>query len=257
MIFLMPALVLAMQMRKAGNSTMRCCIAELIVDVPEAEGLALRCENYAAPDALHPDIVIREELYQYEKYPSVYPRSMVAYMESAAQFYGKLLKYGGFYLHCSAVVWEGKAYLFSGDSGVGKSTHTRLWQSTFGPGARVINDDKPALRLIDGVWYAYGTPWCGKDGININEKAPVAGVCFLKQASHNAIRRLNSQEALENILKQTIWKFHNPMILNAVLDHLDRFLKMVPVYELENLPVPDAARLSYETMHRGAEEAGL
>ena len=182
---------------------------------------------------------------------------MVAYMESAAQFYGRLVDYNGFYLHSSAVVWNGKAYLFSGDSGMGKSTHTRLWQSTFGPGARVINDDKPALRLIDGVWYAYGTPWCGKDGININEKAPVVGVCFLKQAPHNAIRRLSSQEALENVLKQTIWKFDDPARLSAVLGHLDRFLKTIPVYELENLPVPDAVRLSYETMRRGAEEAGL
>ena len=236
---------------------MRCRIAELIVDVPEAEGLALRCEPYAAADAPDADIVIREDLYRFGRYPGSCPGSMVAYMESAAQFYGKLVEYGGFYLHCSAVVLEGRAYLFSGNSGMGKSTHTRLWQSTFGSGARVINDDKPALRLIDGVWYAYGTPWCGKDGININEKAPVAGVCFLKQAPHNAIRRLDNQEALENILKQTIRIFDDPMLLGAVLGHLDHFLKTIPVYELENLPVPDAARLSYETMRRGAEEAGL
>lgn len=178
-------------------------------------------------------------------------------MESAYQFYQKLVVYDGFYLHCSAVVLDGKAYLFSGDPGMGKSTHTRLWQRVFGPGARVINDDKPALRLIDGAWYAYGTPWCGKDGININEKAPVAGVCFLKQAAHNSIRRLDSREALEGILKQTIRKFDDPVSLYAVMGHLDHFLKRIPVYELENLPVSDAARLSYETMRRGAEEAGL
>ena len=236
---------------------MRCKVAELIVDVPEAEGLALRCENYACPDAPHADIVICEEAYRVDHYPPNCPGRTVAYMESAYQFYQNLVEHGGFYLHSSAVVWEGRAYLFSGDPGMGKSTHTRLWQRVFGPGARVINDDKPALRLIDGVWYAYGTPWCGKDGININERAPVAGVCFLKQAPHNAIRRLESQEALECILKQTIWKFHDPVRLSTVLGHLDRFLKRIPVYELENLPVPEAARLSYDTMRRGAEEAGL
>lgn len=236
---------------------MRCKIAELIVDVPEAEGLALRCEHYAYPDAPNVDIVIREDAYRVGRYHPNFPGKTIAYTESAYQFYLKLVEFNGFILHSSTVVFEGKAYLFSGNSGIGKSTHTRLWQSTFGPGARVINDDKPALRMVDGVWYAYGTPWCGKDGININEKAPVAGVCFLKQAPHNAIRRLSSQEALENILKQTIRKFRNPMALNTVLGHLDQFLKMIPVYELENLPVPDAARLSYETMRRGAEEAGL
>ena len=236
---------------------MRCCIAELIVDVPEAEGLALRCENYVCPDAPHADIVIREDAYRVDLYHPSHTARTVAYMESAYQFYRKLVDFNGFFLHSSTVVLDGKAYLFSGDSGMGKSTHTRLWQSVFGPGARVINDDKPALRLIDGVWYAYGTPWCGKDGININEKAPVAGVCFLKQAPHNAIRRMGNQEALENILKQTLWKFDDPVRLSSVLGHLDRFLKMIPVYELENLPVPEAARLSYETMRCGAEEAGL
>ena len=236
---------------------MRCSIADLIVDVPDAGRMASRCEGYACSDAPCADIVVREDLYQLGRYSLNCPEHMIAYMESAAQFYGRLLDYNGFYLHSSAVVWEGKAYLFSGDSGMGKSTHTRLWQSVFGSGARVINDDKPALRLIDGVWYAYGTPWCGKDGININEKAPVAGVCFLKQAPHNAIRRLSSREALECILRQTLRKFDNPAPLYAVMGHLDQFLKRIPVYELENLPVPDAARLSYETMRRGAEEAGL
>lgn len=258
MTTLMPAWASARSpLSSIGNGTMRCCIAELIVDVPDAGGLASRCREYACPDAPNADIVIREDLYRVGRYPLDCPGNLIAYMESAAQFCGKLVDHDGFYLHSSAVVLDGKAYLFSGNPGMGKSTHTRLWQSTFGPGARVINDDKPALRLIDGVWYAYGTPWCGKDGININEKAPVAGVCFLKQAPHNAIRRLDSREALENILKQTMWKFRNPVNLSKVMGHLDRFLKMIPVYELENLPVPEAARLSCETMRRGAEEAGL
>ena len=236
---------------------MRCKIADLIADVPDGEGLDLRCQAYACPDAPKADIVIREDAYRVGHYPPNCAARVVAYMESAYQFYQQLVHHGGFYLHASAVVLDGKAYLFSGTSGMGKSTHTRLWQSTFGPGARVINDDKPALRLIDGVWYAYGTPWCGKDGINLNEKAPVAGVCFLKQAPHNAIRRLDAQEALENILKQTIYKFQDAAALTAVLGHLDHFLGAIPIYEMENLPVPDAARLSYETMRRGAEEAGL
>lgn len=235
---------------------MRCKIAELIVDVPDAEGLALRCADYACPDAPTADIVIHEAAYRTERYPRC-TNQTIAYMESAYQFYRKLVGFDGFFLHCSAVVLDGKAYLFSGDSGMGKSTHTRLWQRVFGPGARVINDDKPALRVIDGVWYAYGTPWCGKDGINLNEKAPVAGVCFLKQAPHNAIRRLDSLAALENILRQTIRIFDDPVTLATAMGHLDHFLKTIPVYELENLPVPDAAHLSYETMRRGAEEAGL
>lgn len=234
---------------------MLCKIADLTVDVPAAGGLAPRCAEYLHNGNDQADIVICPEAYRFEKYPEGTGEETVAYMESAYQFYKALIAYGGFYLHSSAVVLDGKAYLFSGPSRVGKSTHTRLWQQVFGTGARVINDDKPALRRIDGVWYAYGTPWCGKDGININEKAPLAGVCFLKQASENRMRRLDPFEATRKLLGQTIYKLKTADMLDTVLQTLDAFVKEIPVYELENCPVPDAARLSWETMRRGAKES--
>jgi hypothetical protein len=178
-------------------------------------------------------------------------------MEAAYQFYLALVNHNGFYLHSSAVLLDGRVYLFSGPSRAGKSTHTRLWQQTFGPEARVINDDKPAIRLVDGKWIAYGTPWCGKDGINENASAPIAGVCFLKKAPHNAIRRLSSLEAATKILTQTIHKFDSEGVLDNLLELLNRFVEEVSVYELENLPEPAAAKLSFETMRQGALENGL
>ena len=229
---------------------MLCKIADLIADVPADDGLDQRCKDYLYSGKGGADIIIRTDLYRYEKYNALLPREMVAYMESAYQFYLDLLKFDGFYIHSSAVVRDGKAYLFSGHSGVGKSTHVRLWQDTFGGDTRVINDDKPALRYIDGVWYAYGTPWCGKDGININEKAPVAGLCFLKQSDHNAIRQLSSSEALMKLLSQTIFRMASVDRADALMRSIESFLHHVPVYELENLPNGDAARLSFAIMNR-------
>ena len=226
---------------------MICKIADLIADVPAAGGLAPRCEAYIWENNCQPDIVIQQQLYRHQRYPDQAPE-MVAYMESAFQFYKELVRFDGFYLHASAVVLDGKAYLFSGVSGAGKSTHTRHWQEEFGYGAVVINDDKPALRRIDGVWYAYGTPWCGKDGINANQKAPVAGVCFLKKAERNRLRRLDPWEAVQRILGQTIYKFHSPEEHDRLLSHLEHFLENIPVYELENLPNAEAVRLSHSVM---------
>ena len=121
----------------------------------------------------------------------------------------------------------------------------------------MFNDDKPALRLIDGVWYAYGTPWCGKDGININIKVPVAGICFLKRGNENVIRRVNSGEAISLIIPQTLRKFKNKQNTERMLDLVGRLINDIPIFELYNKPEPDAARLSYETMHRSAQEAQL
>ncbi len=239
-------------------TNMKCKIADLITEIPTAGGLASRCGNYMWNGDEDSDIVIREELYNREKYIPEIDEGLFVYMESARQFYSYLLNFNGFYLHSSAIVMDGRAYLFSGPSGVGKSTHTGLWQELFGAeNARVINDDKPALRMMDGQWIAYGTPWCGKDGININESAPVAGVCFLKQGEQNSIRRMSKFEAMQRIVGQTIYKFNDAEQLDKLLKSLEDFLDKIPVYELENVPEPAAAQLSYETMCRGAKEAGL
>ena len=227
---------------------MLCKIAELIADVPAADGLAIRCRDYLYTGKKRADITIRTEFYRPQFYGDNPTPEMVAYMESASQFYGELVKHNGFFLHASAVVKDGKAYLFSGDSGVGKSTHANLWIQTLGGDTRIINDDKPALRKIDGVWYAYGTPWCGKDGINLNEKAPIAGVCFMKQAGENSIHRLNFDEAMKKILQQTLFRFDNEQLLDAFWESLSDFLEHIPVYELENRPEPAAAQLSFQTM---------
>ena len=236
---------------------LRCKIADLITEVPGANGLDLRCREYLCEEGDHGDVVIHSHLYRKDKYDSRISEDTIAYMESAYQFYLQLVNFEGFYLHSSAVVKDGKAYLFSGPCRAGKSTHTRLWKSTFGSDAYIINDDKPALRRINGIWYAYGTPWSGKEGINLNMKAPLAGVCFLKKASENKIRRLDNFDAMRMILGQTIHKFDEKEKLNKLLESLEKFLQEIPVYELENVPESSAAILSFETMYKGAQEAGL
>lgn len=164
--------------------------------------------------------------------------------------------YNGLMLHASAAALGGRAYLFSGPCGRGKSTHTRLWQQTFGEAVQVFNDDKPALRRLDGRWYAYGTPWCGKDGINLNQKWPLGGICFLEKSQENRIRRLPAAEALPLILAQTTYRLQ-PHSMELLLASLDSLLREIPVFLLENRPEEAAARLSFETMRRAAEEEGL
>lgn len=234
---------------------MLCRIADLLIEVPDAGGMAPRCRDYLTNEKVSADIIIRADLYKPERF-AYQDENMVAYMESCVQFCSQLLKYDGLYLHSSAVELEGKAYLFSGPSGMGKSTHTRLWQSIF-PDARVFNDDKPALRCLDGKWFAYGTPWCGKDGININMKVPLAGICFLRRGQENIIRRLSPFEASTRIISQTTRRFKSEERLDLLLGHVDKLVTTIPVYELFCRPDADASRLSYETMRRGAEEFGL
>lgn len=227
---------------------MLCKIADLLAEIPEDHGLAERCRDYATEEKGQPDLVIRAEQYRTHAYQNGETADFIAYMESGFQFYKGLLRFDGMMLHASAVELEGRAYLFSGPCGMGKSTHVRLWQKVFGEKAIAFNDDKPALRCLDGTWYAYGTPWCGKDGIQQNRKVPVAGICFLKQADHNRIRPLTWAQAVERVMGQTMRRRLTPEQMSQLLSVMDSLIRSVPMFELENRPEPAAVRLSHDTM---------
>lgn len=227
------------------------------MDIPAAGGLSSRCSGYLYSGNEKVDIVIDQKDYRYERYSGSICEETIAYVESGRIAYSELLYYQGMYLHASAVAMDERAYLFSAYSGIGKSTHTQNWQRVFADKAMVFNDDKPVLRRLDDRWYAYGTPWCGKDHININMKVPLAGICFLKQAEENRIRRISPREALPKLLTQTISRNLQPEKLDLLLQSLNHLLREIPIFELENRPEPEAALLSYETMRCAAEEAGL
>ena len=229
---------------------MLCKIADLLVEVPATGGMAPRCKEYLCEEVRKPDIIITSEKYSPKRYSDKLDEQGVAYLESGYQFCIELLKFDGLYIHASAVELNGQVYLFSGNSGIGKSTHTRLWQQVHGEAACIINDDKPALRKLDNCWYVYGTPWCGKDGINQNRKAELAGICFLSRGEKNCIRKLEKQEAFAKIVAQTVRKFNRLENLDLMIHHVNNLVNDIPIYELVCKPDRDAAILSYETMCR-------
>ncbi len=172
------------------------------------------------------------------------------YISSGSDFFRKIIPRGAMMLHACAVLADGEAYLFSGRSGVGKTTHAGLWEKYLGEErVRVLNDDKPVLRFDSGSVTACGTPWCGSAGISINAAAPVRGICFLRQGSRNVIRPLSGAEAVHAILGQTL-RDVDAADMGYILDMTERLIAGVPLYELECLPDRAAARLSWETMRR-------
>ncbi len=169
------------------------------------------------------------------------------YVLAGGDFYFKLLGFGGMMIHSSAVVADGYAYLFSADSGVGKSTHTSLWLKLLGDRAYILNDDKPAVRVVDDKVFAYGTPFSGKNDINVNACAPIGAICFIERAKDSSIRKLSAAEAIPLILSQTQRK-PDREIMEKILLVLDKILSTVSVYKLCcNMDI-SAAELSYNTM---------
>ena len=221
---------------------MICKIANLGVEVPELGNLPQRCKPYEADvpvDITLDAAKIRSDIYKTISAEDNY------YVVSGYYFYRQLLRHDGMMLHASAVVVDGYAYLFSGPCGMGKSTHAAMYKKAF-PDATIINETEPALRRIDGIWYAFGTPWCGKDGINVNTSAPLAGICFLRRGD-TLLRCITALEAIPQFLKQTGGR-NNAQNAQLLMGLLDDLLRNVPVFEFFNHAAPGDEQITYQAM---------
>ena len=169
------------------------------------------------------------------------------YLSTGGSFYRQLVRFHGIMLHASCVVVDGKAYLFSAPCGTGKSTHVQLWLRLFGDKAYILNDDKPALRVLDGKVFVYGTPWSGKNDCSRNAKAELGGIAVVKRAAENSMRVLPAEEAVFALLNQTARSIH-PELMNCLMDNIEAIVSAGKIYELScNMDI-SAAKLSYETM---------
>ena len=181
-----------------------------------------------------------------KRYPEI-TDDMAEYLSTGSDFYRQLLNYNGLMLHSSAVVVEGRAYLFSAHSGTGKSTHTNLWLQHFGERAYILNDDKPALRKMNGKWYAFGTPWSGKDDMSVNIGVELGGIAILERANQNEIAPYSGTSAIFDIFSQV----NRPRayeLREKLLSLLSQLIDDVPVWKLKCNIDREAVEIAYNAM---------
>jgi len=143
----------------------------------------------------------------------------------------KLTEYGGAVFHGAVLLFEGKAYIITARSGVGKTTHIRLWLQRFGEKVSILNGDKPVLRIIDGKIYACGTPWNGKEGYGTRGKALLSGIAFLERGEENSYKSLTPSDALVRFMGQIYMNKENPLALTRTLGLADKILSGTALYE--------------------------
>lgn len=149
--------------------------------------------------------------------------------------------------HSSVTMRGGKGYMFLGHSGTGKSTHSQQWKEAF-EDAELLNDDNPVVRLNEaGQVTVYGSPWSGKTPCYKNESAPVAALVQLVQAPHNEMTKLKMTQAYPFILASVSGLKIRPDMMDSLFETIAQLLETTPVYRLECLPNPDAARLCAQT----------
>lgn len=226
-------------------------IADLIVEMMPSGRTKQQAMPYLTEESGEADIILS---YDYEKallrYPQLQDLDTAEYMTTGSLFAVQMLRFDGFQLHASAVMLDGKAYLFSAPSGTGKSTHTEKWCRLFG--AQIINDDKPTLRRTDGVWTVYGTPWSGKNDLSCPVGVPLGGIAFLERGSVNKIGKISPMEAVPAILRECL-QFSHKGCAQRQLELVDLLLREAPIYRLACRNDDEAAMVSCEAMKNGSK----
>ncbi len=150
--------------------------------------------------------------------------------------------------HASTISCEDRSILFLGESGTGKSTHTRLWLNNI-PDTELLNDDSPFIRVKGNEVFVFGSPWSGKTPCYKNKNTPVAAIVRLSQAPYNKITQLKGISALGALLPSCPPAFaYDETLFSHISEILSVILQQIPVYSLECLPDPDAAYLVFRTL---------
>ena len=216
------------------------------------EEVRLRCKDYIIPWEGEADAVIQatEEQLQWAWDLERIPAPEAEFYCVHRHLYPQLPKYDTFWMLGCAVEMEGGVYIFTARSGYGKTTHAKLWLEAFGEKARILNGDNPLLRLEGGRFIAYGTPFGGSEGYQVNAWAPLKGVCYLTHSEENRIRPMDPHMAYAQLLQDSR-RYLRPENQEAWMDLLGKFVGSVPVYQLYCNQEVEAAHVSYLGMQSG------
>ena len=160
-----------------------------------------------------------------------------------------------FAIHSASILYQDQVWLFSGHSGMGKSTHTNLWKEQFG--TEIINGD---LNLIgwnsgkqdssgqnvnktssNGHPIVYGMPWCGTSGIASTKSYPLGGIVLLGRSDNDHFESLTNDQKIVRVMQRMISPVWTEDMLEANLKCAAKLAKEVPIYHLLCTKEPSAA----------------
>jgi len=144
-----------------------------------------------------------------------------------------LAEHDGFLLHASSAKIADRAYAFSGVSGAGKTTISRLAPAN----VTVLTDEISYLKMEDGVFRAWGTPFAGELGTpGPNCWAPLARLFLLDKGLANRVESMSKDEAVCAVMRNVLFFADDADLAGRVLETVCRLVENVPVERLTFRP---------------------
>ncbi len=165
-----------------------------------------------------------------------------------------LLDYDTFLMHGAVIAVDDRAYMFSGKSGIGKTTHIKKWLKN-AVGSYVVNGDKPMIAVNSGGIFACGTPWCGKEYLGINTIVPLRSIVIMERSEENHIEQISFKSILPKLLEQT-YQPTDVQKMRKTLELLGKLKDQVSFYRFSfNNLKEDAFQTSYKALvEQGSNE---
>jgi hypothetical protein len=142
---------------------------------------------------------------------------------------------GGCLMHAASAVRNGRAFAFTGVSGAGKTTLSRLAP----PDVALLTDEISYIRSMDGIYRAFGTPFAGDLGIaGDNISAPLKALYLLAKGPENRIEPLSPKQAVNVVMRNILFFAKDPKLVEALFETACRMAACIPVYRLIFTPTP-------------------
>jgi hypothetical protein len=144
-----------------------------------------------------------------------------------------LAQQGGFLVHAASAIRGGRAFLFAGVSGTGKTTMTRLAP----PDAVVLTDEISYVRRTTSGYRAYGTPFAGELARSgTNTSAPLDTLYLLQQGPENRIEPVAPTDAARSLMRHILFFAREEEMVARVFDSVLQFVSSVRVARLVFTP---------------------
>ncbi len=144
-----------------------------------------------------------------------------------------LARQGGFLLHAASGIRNGRAFVFSGVSGAGKTTISHLAP----PDVCLLTDEISYIRRDGEGYVACGTPFSGElERPGANCAAPINSLFLLAKGTENRIDPLPSREALRRLLRNVLFFAKDAELVDNVFRSAWEFVQRVPVRQLTFVP---------------------
>ena len=144
-----------------------------------------------------------------------------------------LARQGGFLIHAASAIRNGKAFLFSGVSGAGKTTISRLAP----PDAILLTDEISYVRRQGNGYLACGTPFAGELArVGENQSAPLGALFLLEKGPENRIEPIGATEAVQRLLRNVLFFADDAELVELVFQAACEFASLVPIRRLIFVP---------------------